>query len=117
MPPDTPIFIKTYDWSLWLFKKTAHFPKRFRHSLTQRIERDTLDLERILTEANVARGRIRARHLDRADAVLDCLRANVRRSFDLQCMPGRSYEYAAKALNEIGSLLGGWKRVAARRAP
>ncbi len=110
MPPDTPIFVKTYDWSLWLFGKTAHFPKRFRHSLTERLERDTLELERALVEANGARSKERMRRLEKADAILDALRLNVRRSFDLQCMARNSYEFAAKSLNEIGCLLGAWLR-------
>jgi len=109
--------VKTYDWSLWVFRKTSSFPKRFRHSLTERLECDTLALERALIEANTRRGAERARHLDQADAVLESLRLNVRRSFDLQCMAASSYEFAAKALNEIGRLLGAWKQSTARRRP
>ena len=77
------------------------------------LERDTLELERVLIEANVQRGTKRLEHLDGADAILASLRLNVRRSFDLQCMPKRSYEFAAKSLDEIGRLLGGWKNAAA----
>ena len=109
MQAETPIFVKTYDWSLWLFEKTAGFPKRFRHSLTERLERDTLDLERALVEANVRRGRKRMERLDDADAILGALRLNARRSFDLKCVASGSYEFAAKSLNEIGRLLGAWK--------
>ena len=109
MPPETPIFVKTYDWSLWLFEKTAKFPKRFRHSLTERLERDTLDLERVLFEANARRGKERVSRLDAADVILNALRVNVRRSFDLRCMAHGSYEFAAKSLSEIGRLLGAWK--------
>jgi hypothetical protein len=72
-------------------------------------------LERSLIEANARRGEERGRRLDEADAILDALRLNVRRSFDLQCLAGNSYEYAARALNEIGNLLGAWKRSAVGR--
>ena len=115
MQAETPIFVKTYDWSLWVFEKTAGFPKRFRHSLTERIERDTLDLERALAEANVRRGRKRVDRLDEADAILESLRLNVRRSFDLKCIPEGSYEFASKSLNEIGRLLGAWKKSTAEQ--
>lgn len=114
---DTPIFIKTYDWSLWLFQKTSGFPKRFRHTLTHRLESDTLELEGLLAKANRRRGEERARLLDEADAALDALRINVRRSHDLRCLAPGGYEFAAKALNEIGRLLGAWKKSAARRSP
>ena len=110
MLPETPIFSKTYDWSLWLFAKTAGFPKRFRHTLTERLERDTLELERLLVTANYARHGGRAALLDEADAVLQGLRLNVRRSHDLRCLAGGSYEYASESLSEIGRLLGAWKK-------
>ena len=117
MAPDTPIFAKTYDWSLWLFQKTSGFPKRFRHSLTQRLELDTLGLEHALIEANLARGMQRRQYLDKADMILEALRLNMRRSFDLQCLARNSYEFAAKALSEIGSLLGAWKKSTTAQAP
>jgi hypothetical protein len=107
---ETPIFVKTYDWSLWLFEKTAGFPKRFRHTLTERLETDTLDMERALTQANQRRGAARLDRLAEADAILGCLRRNLRRTHDLKCLAGSSYEFAAKALNEIGALLGAWMR-------
>jgi hypothetical protein len=113
--PDTPIFSKVYDWSLWLLRKTASFPKRFRHSLTERLEGDTLALEHALVQANTRRGAERRAFLDEADALLGTLRLNVRRSFDLRCLAANSYEFAARALNEIGRLLGAWKRSTAEQ--
>jgi hypothetical protein len=115
MIPETPIFVKMYSWSLWLFQKTSSFPKRFRHSLTERLELDTLAFERSLIEANSRRGGERMRQIEQADVLLDSLRLNVRRSFDLQCLARNSYEFAAKALNEIGNLLGAWKQSSARQ--
>ena len=63
----------------------------------------------------MARGGQRKRHLDRADAILEALRLNMRRSFDLQCLASNSYEFASKALSEIGNLLGAWKKSTARQ--
>ena len=116
MPPDTPLFGKVYDWSLWILNKTAGFPKRFRHSLTQRIEEITLELEQRLVEANAKRGRDRIEKLQDADALLQALKLNVRRSRDLQCLSKRSYEHAARELNEIGRLLGAWLHATEDRA-
>ena len=116
MAVNTPIFVKTYDWSLWLFQKTSGFPKRFRLSLAQRMENDTLRLEDALSRAYYSRGRERRRRLDEADAVLNMLRLNARRCYDLRVLAGKSYEYAARALNEIGALLGAWKGSGSREA-
>ena len=107
----TPIFVRTYDFSLWLFERTAHFPKRLRHSLTERIEMDCLAFEHALVEANRLPGHLRGEALVRADALLDGLRLNLRRSRDLKCMAVKSYRHASQLLVEIGRLLGGWQRV------
>ena len=115
MPPDTPIFVKTYDWSLWLFQKTTGFPKRLRHTLTHRLESDTLEFEKVLVRANRRRGRERAHLLAEADGLLDALRLNVRRCYDLKCLAANAYEFAARALNEIGKLLGAWQQATARQ--
>ena len=115
MIPETPLFVKTYAWSLWLFDKTSGFPKRFRHTLTQRVENDTLELERTLIAANAVRGSERLNALTQADVLLDALRLNIRRSFDLKFLAANSYEYAARLLNEIGNLLGGWVKSSAER--
>ena len=116
MGPDTPIFVKVYDWSVWLLDKTAGFPKRFRHSLTQRLENDTLEMEKALAKAQFSRGARRSEHLDEADALLAALRLNLRRSYDLRALSARAYEFASRQLNEIGALLGAWKQSHARRA-
>jgi hypothetical protein len=100
-----------------LFQKTAGFPKRFRHSLTERLEMDTLAFERALIEANALRGRERMRWIEEADALLEALRLNMRRGFDLHCLAGHAYEFGAKALNEIGKLLGAWKQSTAKQIP
>jgi len=72
-------------------------------------------LERSLIEANVKRGQRRMAELDEADAILDALRLNMRRCFDLRILCCDSYEFAAKSLNEIGNLLGAWKRSTVER--
>jgi len=104
----TPVFVRTYDLVLWLFPRTAKFPKVLRHTLTNRVEGTALDLLGTLLRANRVRGDDRLRALDEADARLDALRFLVRLSTDLGFLSLRQYEYAAGKLAEIGRLLGGW---------
>ena len=53
-----PIFVKSYDFILWMFGHTARFPKSVRFSLAVRIENDLLDMLRAVMTAD--------RHLEQA---------------------------------------------------
>ncbi|MFC1735169.1 diversity-generating retroelement protein Avd [Candidatus Hydrogenedentota bacterium] len=105
---ETPIFVKTYDFTLWLFNTTAKFPKHLRHSLTERIEKEILDFTAHLIRANRTRGRQRQSSLGDADCSLEILRMSVRMSKDLKVLSERRYGFAAEKMEELGRLLGGW---------
>ncbi len=76
--PDTPLFVKTHDFTLWLFQHTGRFPKHLRYTYTNRLESLALGFEEALLMANAARGQARSRWLERADGRLVCLRALLR---------------------------------------
>ena len=48
--------------------------------------------------------------LDAADKLLTKIRLYVRMSYDLHCISLRQLEHAANLMDEIGRLIGGWKR-------
>ncbi|MFN5314108.1 MAG: hypothetical protein ACK5FF_06605 [Planctomyces sp.] len=50
--PDTPLFVKTHDFVLWLLRHTQRFPKNLRHSYTNRVESLAFEFEELLVMAN-----------------------------------------------------------------
>jgi len=54
--PNTPLFVKTHDFTLWLLRHTRRFPKQMRHSYTNRLETAAFEFEEALLMANSARG-------------------------------------------------------------
>jgi hypothetical protein len=68
--PDTPLFVKTHDFIVWLVRHTQRFAKNLRHSYTNRLESLAFDFEQSLLAANVCRGPDRARWLEVADGQL-----------------------------------------------
>jgi len=106
----TPIFVRTYDFVLWLLPHTARWPKHLRHSLTERLEGTLLDFQREILRANRLRGEARLAALDEADGLLDAVRMLVRLATDLRCFSTRQYEFAAEKTVEIGRLLGAWRK-------
>ena len=108
--PNTPLFVKTHDFLVWLIGRSQRFPKNLRHSYTARLENLALEFNEALLMANTARGRTRSRWLAVADGKLVCLRALLRLAYDLKLVAGTQLKYAASQVEELGRLLGAWRK-------
>jgi len=104
----SPIFVKTESFLLWLMQHTAKYPKHERFRLAKRIDDATFDFHACLIAA--ARQSDTQNNLLLADVELTKLRAYVRLGLESQYTTPKQYEYIARHLNEIGKLLGGWMR-------
>ena len=100
------VLTKTYDLILWSCHHTARFPRNHRFVLGERIERSLYDLLEILIRAKYTKQRQEL--LEQANLMLEILRFQMRLAKDLQCLKVESYGFAAKAIDEIGKLVGGW---------
>ncbi|MEI2610515.1 MAG: diversity-generating retroelement protein Avd [Candidatus Promineifilaceae bacterium] len=103
---ESPIFVRTYDWLHWLLPLTLQFPKSQRFLMAQRLQQKSLNFYDHL----VAAGRRVdvAENLQQADVLLEQIRLNMRLSREMNLFSLRQYEHAARLLDEIGRLLGGW---------
>jgi hypothetical protein len=111
--PQSPLFVKTYDFLLWLIPLTLKFPKSQRFLLAERLSRMALDFYDLILDA-VMEPECQGEHLDEADRLLTKIRLYVRLSHDLGCISPGQLEHAARRMDEIGRLIGGWKRKRAR---
>jgi 23S rRNA-intervening sequence protein len=103
---ESPIFVKTYDFIKWLLPHTRKFPKDQRFSMAQRVENTAFAFYELILRA--AKTKNPRRLLLEADIELDKLRFSIRLCQDLELLSFSQYEFAAKAIVEIGKLLGGW---------
>lgn len=108
-----PALEKAYGFLLWVVPTLEKFPRGQRFLLGDRIETTALavldglvnatyskQVETILREVNLA---------------LERLRFLFRLSKDLRYLDLKRYDYAAREIDEIGRLVGGWLKAAARR--
>lgn len=111
--PQSPLFVKTYDFLLWLIPLTLRFPKSQRFLLAERLSGMALDLYDLILEA-VQEPALQEERLDQADRLLTKIRLYLRMSHDLRCITINQLEYAAERIDELGRLIGGWKRKIAK---
>ncbi len=102
------VITKTYDLILWSCNHTSKFPRNHRFVLGERIERNLYNLLETLIAAKYTKNRQRL--LEEANLLLEVLRFQMRLAKDLQCLKVESYAFAAKSIDEIGRLVGGWLR-------
>lgn len=107
--PQSPLFVKTYDFLLWLLPLTLKFPKAQRFLLAERLGKMALDFYDLILEA-AADPESRLENLHKADLLLAKIRLYIRLSYDLACISTGQFEHAAHLVDELGRLLGGWKR-------
>jgi hypothetical protein len=100
--PDTPLFVKTQDFILWLIRHTQRFPKNVRQTYTHKLATVALEFQEALLMGNAERGEGRGRWLVRADGRLLCLRALLRIAFPLQLLGGKQMKYAAERVEKQG---------------
>ena len=103
---ESPIFVKTQVFLVWLIERTERFRKSQRFVMARRLQDDILDFMDCLIEA--AKSREPLRELRRADVHLEKVRRHIRISVELKLLTMRQYEYASEHLVEMGKLLGGW---------
>ncbi len=108
MLEDMIVFHKTYEFIKWLHALLNNFPKSEKYTLAQKIENASL---------SVLEGVIKSNHdFDKVASIeativeLDKLRVFFRLAKDLRFISFAQYEEGAKLIDEIGRLLGGWKK-------
>jgi len=97
-----------YRFLLWLVPAVEGFPRSQKFLLGDRIQTTALDVLERLIEATYTRARQRT--LADANLGIEKLRFLFRLAADLRVLDLRRYEHAARSLDEIGRLIGGWRK-------
>jgi len=100
---------KDYQFMLWLMPTVEKFPRSQKFLLGDRMQGAALDIIEGLVEATYTRNRLPV--LRAVNLKLEQLRYLFRLATDLKFLDARRYEHAARAIDEIGRLVGGWLRL------
>jgi hypothetical protein len=106
---DTPLVVaKVYDFVLWLLPKVENFDRAYRFTVGERLTSQGLDLMTTLVEA--AYSREKDNLLQQANRKINSTRYLLRLAKDLKLMSIDSYGFSAEKLDEIGRMVGGWRK-------
>ena len=110
---DLPVFVRWTEFVKWLLPTTEKFPKRLRFTFSSRIDNLALDVVEDLVEARYARHKVEC--LKAINLKLERLRVLLRICHDMQYLPHKNFEFAMRSLDEVGRMVGGWRRAAGER--
>ena len=103
-----PALEAMYQFVAWLVPAVEKFPRSHKFVIGDRIETTALDcLERLIEATNA---KSREASLARANLGLDKLRFLFRLAYDLKLVDLRRFEHAAREIDAVGRLIGGWTR-------
>lgn len=103
---DLPIIQKTYDLIKWYIPILNRLPRNHRFTLGERIISGLYDFLEGLIQARYSKDKLSQLHA--LNIRLDILRHQSRLLLDFNLIATKRYEFAGRALNEIGTDLGGW---------
>ena len=108
MAQELILFTRLFDLLTWLLPKAAHFPRVYRHTVTQRLMNAALDCQEAVFTAQSTRAARRNAALQDADAALNRLRLYLRLAHQWRWLNDGQYTHVSTQVAEIGKLLGGW---------
>ena len=103
-----PALEAMYQFLVWLVPAIDKFPRAQKFVLGDRIETAALDVLDALIGATYTKGRDSM--LTDANLGLERLRFFMRLSHELRLLDSRRYEHAARSIDEVGRLVGGWTK-------
>jgi hypothetical protein len=110
MAQELILLTRLFDLLTWLLPKVEHFPRIYRHTVTQRLMNAALDCQEAVFTAQSKRDAHRLAALQDADAALNRLRLYLRLAHHWRWLNDGQYTHVSMQVMEIGKLLGGWIR-------
>ncbi len=105
---ELPAITKIYDILLWLIQRTSKFPKNQRYLIGERLENNGLDILEYLIEARFSKNKFQK--IQDADSKIQILRYLIRMTKDLKLLQENQYIYIIKEIDELGRMIGAWKK-------
>jgi len=117
-PPRTPtVLIKAKEsYSIW-FKYLSDFPKTYRHNLGSKIDGYFLELLENIFVSLYLSGNSKINRITISISKLDGVKFFLQLAWENKCIPNDKYATLSNQLNEVGKMLGGWRKGLESKTP
>ena len=112
-----PVVLKLKDtygvWQIYL----THFPKANRFTLGSKIDDVFLNAIEYCFLASYSKNIEKINLVDRSISRVDLLKLLLQLAWDMKALDTNKYTHISEMLNEVGRMLGGWKRQLTNKTP
>lgn len=117
-PPRAPaVLVKAKgSYSIW-FKLLADFPKTYRHNLGGKIDSYFLELLENVFVSLYLSGDQKISRITISISKLDGVKFFLQLAWENKCLPNEKYITLSSQLDEIGRILGGWRKGLESKTP
>jgi hypothetical protein len=96
------------DLLLWAVPTVTKFPRSYRFTLGERIERRLYNILEGLVRARFSKVSTKNKHLEAVNLDLEVFRHEIRMAYDLKLLSLRQVEHCARLTDVVGRQIGGW---------
>lgn len=114
---DIPIFKKLYELYREFYAALKRFPKSDRYAIGQTCQTTIAEVMEHVIRASRLPRQEKVAPLDHASTKLDILRVYIRVAKDTRALDVDTYVALQERIDEIGRMLGGWKRSSSNTTP
>ena len=107
------VVVCLYDLALWYLQRTNRYPRNWRITLGDQIDR--LMLKMVAAGQRAALRSAKLTILEELSDDLEVLRILTRLSADLKCLDAKQFEFVVRQMAEIGRQIGGWLKQQGKR--
>lgn len=107
---ETPVFLKSYDLYKVLYEAVKKFDKSDKYSLGEKTKEKVIELIEAITKAGYAKAEWKVVQIEHAIITLELIKVFIRLAYDINCINEKQYLNLQERVQEIGRMLGGWKR-------
>jgi four helix bundle protein len=107
---DLPIFQRSYDLYKEIYLAVKQYPKGDRYSLGDESKKISLEIISSVISAASSRNEWKATAIDKALTASELLKIHIRLAQETGCLKEQRHLSIQQKLQEIGRMLGGWKR-------
>ena len=108
MKENYPVFVKWMNVLDWILDRVEKFPKAVRYTFGNRMVELSLYITESIIEAIYTKERQYI--LTKTNLYIEKLRVFFRLSYKRRYISARQFEFISSRLDEIGKMIGGWRR-------
>jgi hypothetical protein len=102
-----PVFQKSYDLNLEIYRTTHNFPREYKYTLGQKLKEISAELLDLIIVVNSQKNK--GPYFPEIKMRLERLRIQIRVAFDLKIITDRRLEFLNRNIEEVSKQVSGWE--------